>query len=141
MGTDIYTWAVNKEGKILNDTGVWVEKDDFFKGKPFGCRNYGLYGWLADVRNYSELTPIAADRGWLNVPEDVLKNQDEDSGHSHSWVSIDELSAVDYDTEIIDKRHKDKRMSLREFLGKGFFMDLSELNRIGASCVWFCFSS
>lgn len=36
--------------------------------EPFRSRNYGLFGLLAGVRNYSGLTPLAEPRG---VPEDA----------------------------------------------------------------------
>lgn len=141
MGTDIHTWAVNKDGEIINDNGRWVSAYGEYRGEPFGDRNYAVFGWLANVRNYSEITPMFEDRGWDGAPRELSNDFYGEEGHSHSWVSIDELNSIDYSAEIVDKRYGSKKMTLRQFLNRGFFMDLEELNRIGAERVWFCFYS
>lgn len=140
MGTDIHTWAVNKDGVIINDDGNWVSGCFGNRQEPFCDRNYAVFGWLANVRNYSKVTPMFEDRGWDDAPRELATGfYGEEAGHSHSWVSISELNSIDYSAEIVDKRYGSKKMTLRQFLNRGFFMDLEELNRIGAERVWFCF--
>jgi len=60
MGCDIHSHAERR-----NADGNWEYLADI---RPFNWRNYGLFGWLADVRNYSAIKPIADGRG---VPEDA----------------------------------------------------------------------
>jgi hypothetical protein len=63
-------------------------------------RNYTLFAVLANVRNYGESEPIAKPRG---IPEDASegykKIADEYGidGHSHSYFTLAELNAVDWD--------------------------------------------
>lgn len=52
MGTDIHTWVQVKENAGWADAGLVV----------FGDRNYALFGWLADIRNYSGVIPISEPR-------------------------------------------------------------------------------
>lgn len=59
-------------------------------------RNYALFSWLANVRNYSEpaIRPIAEPRG---LPDDVsgaVRVEFDDlgaDGHSHSWLLASEI--------------------------------------------------
>lgn len=66
-----------------------------------GCwdwRNYDLFSWLANVRNYDEerITPISEPRG---LPPDVspeVKRVFDDwaaDNHSHSWLLLSEILA------------------------------------------------
>lgn len=147
MGTDIHSWAIDKDGNVINSAGVWADSkqvnpgygiDD---GEPFGWRSYSVFAFLAGVRNYSEITPISEPRGYpsdMRVSEDDLWYGD---GHSESWLSIEELNKHDYDRMIVDERRGGEIMLLRDYLGRGFFHDLAELNRIGADRVVFCFDS
>lgn len=108
--------------------------------EPFDWRSYGRFGFLADVRNYSDVDPITEPRGF---PADASPEVRADydgwgvDAHTPSWLTLEELSAYDYDQEIEDRRHtrqegpnvfnggatcapgNGKRMSLREFLGEG----------------------
>ena len=143
MGTDIHTWVTDKDGAWIEGNGNWVDACEYGSGKVFGCRSYALFGWLADVRNYSEVAPIASHRGWEGIPNpDELEYYFEDN-YGHSWVSMEELNNIDYEQIICDKRYlpDGEEKTLRDFLYKGYFMDLEELNRIGADRVWFCFDS
>lgn len=62
----------------------------------YGGRNYHDFAILADVRNYSELTPLAAPKG---IPEDAsypIRSEIEQwgiDGHSHSYLTLAELRA------------------------------------------------
>jgi hypothetical protein len=84
VGTDIH---LHIEVKI---EGVWHHYSH-----PSLRRNYRCFAKLADVRNSGDITPIAQPRG---MPEDataltklMCENRGED-GHSHSWLSAEEIS-------------------------------------------------
>ena len=158
MGCDIHCRAHDADGNDITFRGQWSEADpEYGPGEPFGGRNYGVFGFLAGVRNYSDVTPIAEPRG---LPDGVKNNDDNWLGdHSFSWLSVAELSAVDYDAHIEDRRVARRisdnvvngactaepgggeMMTLRAFLGSGFFADLAELQRIGAERIVFGFDS
>lgn len=134
MGCDIHVLGQRKEN------GQWVDVET----EAFGDRTYGRFGFLADVRNYSAVKPISSPRGW---PKDFTASEDFDMrcDHSHSWLSVDELLAFDYETMTEDRRYMGRTadgfnsgaltsepghgnaMTYREFLGPGFFDDLSDL--------------
>ncbi len=154
MGCDIHSVAIDANGKRI-EGGKWADSKEcdpefgYGEGEPFGWRNYSVFGFLADVRNYSEVTPIRRPRG---LPDD-LKDYDSAGDpvdenlehwlgqHSYSWLSIAELIAFDYDHLMVDRRGKHEIMSFRDFLGPAFFQDLAELQRIGADRVVFGFDS
>lgn len=150
MGCDIHSHAEKQE------SGRWVGVDV----EAFENCDYGFFGWLADVRNYSSLTPIAADRGFpADASAEATKHYDHWSGdaHSASWVSVAELAAVDYEQTIEDRRctkqlgpnlwtgggtcepGEGKKETLREFLGPGYFAVLKRLQDAGAERVVFWF--
>ncbi len=138
MGCDIHAYAEIKEKGKWEFTGI----------NPFDFRSYGLFGFLAGVRNYSEAEPIAKERG---VPSDLSpevseSNESWDSdGHSHSWVSLKELLDFDYEKKFHDMRvtrdgngaararslDEAEHTTYREFLGHGYFKDLDELKELG----------
>jgi hypothetical protein len=144
MGCDIHSYAEKK-----NDCGGY-EMLDF---RPFDWRSYGMFGFLADVRNYSAVTPLSAPRGMLSeVSADVLEQYDYGDGHSHSWLSVQELAAFDYDAQMEDRRvmnngnggctcepGEGETMTYRVFLGQQFFDDLKTLQEMGADRVVFWF--
>lgn len=168
MGCDIHTVAQKRD-----PSGKWICVSGEFGGgpDPFDWRSYGMYGWLADVRNYSEVTPISQPR---DLPEDhglegwdggYWPAADREYGerflgdHSRSWLSVEELLAVDYEQTVEDRRVArqisaniwsgaetaepggGKNTTLREFLGDSYFRDLAELQRIGAERILFGFDS
>lgn len=146
MGCDIHLIAQRREG----DT--WVRVDV----AAFEDRTYGRFGFLAGVRNYSAVTPIAEPRG---LPAGFTDDGDELGDHSFSWLTIAELSAFDYGQLMEDRRYteqvspgywnggatcepgKGKTMTYREFLGDGYFEDLAELVAAGAERIVFGFDS
>lgn len=152
MGCDIHSHAEKQEG------GRWVSLDV----EAFEDRDYGFFGWLADVRNYSAMTPIAADRGFpADAGAEAAKHYDAWSrdAHSASWVTVAELMAVDYDQPVEDRRTtkqlgpslwtggatcapgEGKTQTLREFLGPAFFVVLKRLQDAGAGRVVFWFDN
>lgn len=153
MGCDIHAYAERKVGdkyEAIRDVS------------PFDYRNYGLYGWLADVRNYSAVTPIAAKRG---LPDDMSADVREEyelwemDAHSASWLALSELLAFDYDQQMEDRRvtrqvgpnawsgaitcdpGEGEKTTYREFFGGRFFDDLEKLKASGADRVVFWFDN
>jgi len=84
--------------------GVWQYKigDHWFtQGEIPDDRNYALFGALAGVRNYQNITPIAEPRGLpFNFP---VKDEYFESyrgkiwmgDHSYSWLTLDEMLSWD----------------------------------------------
>lgn len=151
MGCDIHVRAERFE----NDQ--WrVVAGDFL-----GHRGYNVFGFLAGVRNYSDVIPISKPRGF---PEGTSLSTNDDryinwSGHSASWLSIDELLNFDYDQITEDRRctkvdihghmsggetcnpGEGKSMTYKEFLGSHFFKDLERLQLAGADRIVFWFDN
>lgn len=150
MGCDIHSHAE----KMVD--GRWER----VAVEAFEDRSYGFFGWLAGVRNYSAMRPIAADRG---IPADVSRETAKAheawgyDAHSASWVSLAELQAVDYDQIVEDRRTtkqlapnfwtggatcepgEGKKQTLRDFLGPGFFAAMKRLEdaEVGRVVFWF----
>ncbi|MFG6661151.1 hypothetical protein [Sulfitobacter sp. 915] len=159
MGCDIHIYTERKsaEGYELVKGAKFIEGPD-----PFDWRSYGMFGFLAGVRNYSAVTPIADPRG---LPRDVSTEVAEEyetwsrDAHSASWISVSELVAFDYGQVIEDRRvtvqmgpnHWDgggtaepgggRPMTYREFLGHRFFDDLQKLSEAGADRIVFWFDN
>ncbi len=159
MGCDIHSMAERKSA-----TGYEAITDvPFEEGyrTPFDWRSYGMFGFLADVRNYSDVPPIAARRGWpANASDGAQEEFDTWRGdaHSPSWIGVDELIAFNYDQPVEDRRVTrrtawgldggctaepgDGQMTTyREFLGPQFFRDLDRLKEADASRVVFFFDN
>lgn len=153
MGCDIHCYAERRttDGyECLSDA------------KPFDWRSYGMYGFLANVRNYSAVPPISMPR---NLPVDMSPDVRAASeawasdGHSHSWLSVAELLAFDYNAEMEDRREvrqvgpnawdggctadrgNGKRTTFREFLGEAYFADLIKLRDAEADRIVFWFDN
>lgn len=160
MGTDISTIAQRK-----NDDGDWIDvSGGFLKGSnPFDWRSYGMFGFLADLCNFSRIVPLGPPRG---LPDDFHVGEFEDgddswrwsSYHGASWLSVVELMAFDCDQVIEDRRitcqpgprswdhghtcppGEGETMPLREFLGDAFFRDLEMAKELGVQRIVFGFS-
>lgn len=95
MGCDIHAYLEKRR-----DDGTYECVDSVFNH----LRDYNLFAFLADVRNYSNIEPIGHPR--RNIPTDtseyVLSQRKEwgSDGHSSSWISVDELFAFDYSAII-----------------------------------------
>lgn len=164
MGCDIHTYVeiynhdlskwVLFENEVfpLDSFGREYDKKDF-NSHPFDWRSYSLFGFLADVRNYSEVEPIARYRGLPTDLSDGLRalyGPDPEDGydafysgnHSHTYVLASELLAINYDEELIDKRgvigefYTDegvivgRKTTYRAFLGQRFMSDLAILGSL-----------
>jgi hypothetical protein len=147
MGCDIYAVVQIRRGD------KWVRHPYEF----FDDRNYRLFGWLADVRNYSAVRPISLPRGLpldhgLELPPDEFEYF-----HSWSWLTSSELAEVDYDQFVEDRRTTviapqgwrdgsatceaglGEFMLLRQFLGKVAMDDIYAIIRLGDARLIFGF--
>jgi hypothetical protein len=137
MSADIHGYA-----QVRTEQG-WEERE-----MPDFGRDYAVFGFFADVRNYSKVGPIAEPRG---LPDDVGFDEDRLdeahwSNHSHSWLTLAELHGYDYDQIVWDRRvtrdgnggvttddpAEGERLPLRDFLGAHFFACIGELVELGA---------
>ncbi len=162
MGCDIHSYVEAKDlyGSWEKVDGAF-EWDDFDKehmgkkGKrsaPFDWRSYAMFGFLADVRNYSEIRPIASPRGApgdMSPEVSVEYERWEGDAHSASWLTADELLKFDYSKTFADMRvtrevapgltsgaaralpGEETEKTIREFLGPAFFEDLEALKKLG----------
>jgi hypothetical protein len=183
MGCDIHSFAeVKKDGKWQRVMEPhFKDWDGKLTTEPFAWRSYGIFAFLADVRNYSIITPLSepkglpADSEWLNSPHQYAYENNPMNGavipykeretnlqdissdydyHSHSWLTLKELTDFDYSKTFEDRRYakttinKDggkfvdgralanegegEKTTYRNFLGSGFFQDIAQLQTMGA---------
>ncbi len=154
MGCDIHCRAEKRD-----TSGQWVAVG---VREPFDWRQYGLFAWLANVRNYSDVPPLAEPKG---VPGDASRSTLEDisswdgDGHSHSWHDLATLMAFDYEQLVEDRRITvqtgpnswnggatsapggGKTMTYREFLGPKYFEELERLKAEGVDRIVFWFDN
>jgi hypothetical protein len=163
MGCDIHSFAeVKKNGKwdLVGDVFPYNETEqEIYKkthgSEPFRWRSYGMFGFLADVRNYSNVPTISEARH--SIPEDassVVKDEWEDGMdfyHTATWLTLKQLVEFNYDQVFWDRRitkqlsvncwtgagHAEdeetegRHLTIREFLGPQFFRDLDILKSLG----------
>ena len=170
MGCDICSYA-----EVRGDDGTWhvvgevfpnsyympdleMDEDDWnrpFTYEPFHLRDYNVYDFLANVRNYSGVTPLSLPKGLpVDLSDSVRavarKVATSECAHSYIWLDLWDLLDVDYDAEIEDRRvcrpepsgvwnggatagaGEGKVMPLREFLGAEYFVHLEILKGLGA---------
>lgn len=136
MGCDIHSYVeVRRDGRWYCD---YVD--------PFGdMRNYAVFGFLADVRNYSHSPVIAEPRGLpADVSHEIYEEWFDGGYHSASWLAIEELLSYDYEQVFWDRRvtkngngaalaeeGEGRHLSLRDFLGDGYFRRLDEMAALG----------
>lgn len=158
MGCDIHGFLeIKKDNKWqVFEAEIFVD-DTFLTGRkyaiPFYYRSYGLFGFLANVRNYScvpcisDLKGLPDDSEYLNIklekPEDYgygykdiayTKKESIDKDwnyHSHTYLTLKELLEFDYDQEFVNKRKQDKpTVTIKEFLGESYFKKLELLKTL-----------
>lgn len=147
MGADIHLYGEKK-----NDKGEYEALAEFFD-----MRSYRVFGFLADVRNYSAVKPIAECRG---IPDDVSVDVKDlykiwyGDAHSASWLTLDELLNFNYKETVEDRRctignnggctapeGEGKLTSYKDFLGEFYFNELEKLKEAGADRVVFWFDN
>ena len=130
IGCDIHSFVeVKTNGKWLRlEEPKFDDYGDKKTTEPFGWRSYSVFGFLADVRNYSHCKPISEPKGlpddseYLNTKLDEPQNYSYygyDNGtaytnkgeiecdanyHSLSWLSLKELLDFDYEQKFWDRR-------------------------------------
>lgn len=165
MGCDIHAYAETRQ-----PDGSWQKVGEVFpldewaaeyykkthNDEFFDVRHYGVFGFLADVRNYSAVPPLREPKGLPSDLSDAVQRAVErwyGDGHSHSWFSLRELLAVDYDQTVWDRRYTretgpnsydggataephqtdlGQQEPLRDFLGAHFMRHLDVLKTLGA---------
>lgn len=148
MGCDIHSVAERKvDGKYEAISGF----------EPFDWRSYFMYGFLADVRNYSDVPPLAGRRGLPDDASEVARELSDTwgmDGHAHSWLAVKELTEFNYDATVEDRRVMidndggrtaapggGEMVTWRDRLGGQFFDDLKRLTDEGADRVVFWFDN
>jgi len=147
MGCDIHPFAEIRQNGAwhLNTRKVFRNAyadcdEEPFTDKPFNWRGYGMFGLLARVRDY-DVTPICEPRG---LPDDVSPEVDSalegrslreprgyfdvPSLHSHSWLTLAELQAIDPQRPYDGCTGAEP---LADYLGEGFFEQVAELAQLG----------
>jgi hypothetical protein len=131
MGCDIHSFC-----EIQKDDGSW----EMIYDDPFDYRGYGLFAFLADVRNYSAVPPLSPPRGWPKDCSRTLEELDNECyWHTPSWYMIKELLDFNYDNGFEDRRcngetipkGKGSVVSFRMFLGPCYFNILEKLKSLG----------
>lgn len=149
MGCDIHMHAERKNGE---GKWVYVETENLYEN-----RGYALFGWLAGVRNYSAVTPLALPRGLpLDASAKTQAAYDAWSSDAHTphWYTLDELLAVDYEQPVEDRRCMRNGnggstceagggtvQTLREFIGHWFIDSLPLLKADGVERIVFWFDN
>lgn len=158
MGCDIHSFVEKRNA----ETGQWEKMRDLFPlsewerdylkkelgDSPFNDRNYGTFGFLCGVRNYSHVPALSAPRGLPEDASQAVAAEYADWGtdaHSASWLSVDELANFNYDDTFEDRRvmrngngaalagiGEGKLMTFREFLGPNFLRDVGILAGVGS---------
>lgn len=152
MGCDIHCFAEKK----IND------KYEFIK-EVFDNRSYGIFGFMANVRNSSQVPPLVTESRGL--PSDISAKIEEEvsywdtDAHSFSFLTLKELNEFDYSRSFEDRRFtkqtgpnswdgaatceegEGKKITFKEFLGEWFFKELKEVTDLGAERIVFWFDN
>ena len=162
MGCDIHSYAEVRNKK----TGKWEQAFNFTtltdfdkewckceKGDhPFDWRAYGMFGFLAGVRNYAYIDPIVEPRGIPDDVSDTIKSEyDEwyDDAHTPSHIYLKELVEFDYTQKFWNRRitrqtgpnswtgaaiaeyGEGEVLPINEFLPDMFFQHIEDLKTLG----------
>lgn len=140
MGCDIHSFVeVKKEGKWQKiEDKIFKDYGDRMTSEPFGWRSYSVFGFLADVRNYSHCPVLVEPRGlpldseWLNQPSKYAYDKNPMSGevipyeeretnkkdiendwnyHTCSHIYLKELLEFDYTQKFEDRRYSKKEIT------------------------------
>ena len=157
MGTSITTQLQIQTADGWEDTyDAFFSHYDEETCSPFSEQNYGLFAFLADVRNYACIPVLSQPRGFppaktrtynegLGSLWEFNRRTDwpEHEGNScATWFLVSELLAYDYDTVFENRRNSDSRdepvpvgcgdlTTVREYIGPKFFEDLEVMRQLG----------
>ncbi len=155
MGCDIHVYAERK-----NAAGKWEQIE--LVQPILDDRSYSRFGFLANVRNYSGIPPIAEPRGLPSDMSAAVTQECEDwkfDAHSSSYLLVSELLEFDYDKPCEDRRvtkqigpnsydggctcpiGQGKKTTFREFLRESFFVELEKLKDVKAERIIFWFDN
>lgn len=154
MGCDIHGFLeVRKNGKWeVFEENIFPLYGDKKCSAPFQWRSYGMFSFLADVRNTSHVPHINFTEGfpedseylneeveeewrsyWTEPPvlintrgKDILEDY---NYHSFCHIYLKDIVDFDYDKTFLDKHETIK--TFREFLGEGFFDMIEVMKEIG----------
>ena len=160
MGCDIHSFAEVRENSRWRMVGPKFPLDDFGQKwekrthteHPFDWRSYGMFGFLANVRNYSHI-PVIADP-YHSLPPDVSDEVKEEYGeggdyHTATWLTLRQLKEFNYDQAFWNRRvskqvgphqwsgaalaeeGEGEHLTIRQLLGEDFFRDLAILETLG----------
>jgi hypothetical protein len=140
MSCDITIFAeAKKKGKWQKVKKCFTSQEGKKTEHPFGWQNYGLFGFLADVRNYSGSETIKIPAGVpVGLSQEVQSEYEQAKesaccNHSFSYLRLSDLLAFDYDKKFVNVRSDPPEVvTYREFLGDLFFTNLKELQTLGA---------
>lgn len=160
MGCDIHLYGEKRDGTKW--THVELPTKPMHQGStymepPLSYRSYGMFAFLAGVRNYSDIEPISEPRGFpADASPEVTKEYEDWRGDAHtpSWLHVDELTSYDYTQEIEDRRctrdgnggstcepGEGEKQPLGKFLGRGFQEDVAAIKGAGADRIVFWFDN
>ena len=160
MGVDIHSLVeVKTNGKwVIVKHAIFDDYGDIETAEFFEKRNYAVFGFLADVRNYSCCQPICEPKGFPDDSEylnssiygsdrNIINDLQEDSSyHSRGWLTLKELLDFDYEQKFWNKRPvfpnqwnnqflvnegEGQPITYRKHLGEGFFKDIEVLKTLG----------
>lgn len=141
MGCDIHTLVE------VRDNGRWIYLPLDYE--PFDTRSYGMFGFFADVRNYSFVPSIQSKR--LGLPDDASREAKarfplNSYYHSMTHVTLKQLIDFDYSQTFEDRRcmrdgngaadagiGNGEVKTFKEFLGEYFFAEIDKLKQLGYS--------
>ena len=156
MGCDIHSYAEKKVGDKWEVIPYLIDETFLY------WRSYRVFGWLAGVRNYFDVTSIAPVRGIPIDASSEVREKLEEWGldaHTASWISLDEFLAFDYNSPVEDCRvtrqiasgvwsggktcpkGQGQVMTWKEFLGGDVIADLQKLQEGGAERIIFWFDN
>ena len=94
-------------------------------------RTYDLFGILAGVRNYVHAIPISKPKGLPVKPSFTAKEDIERwdaDGHSHSWLTWNEIKEYDWDQESQDGRISTIDLATGKEVSKASYTGLQDLS-------------
>lgn len=146
MGTDIYSRVeVKKDGawRMVEDA-IFPPATEYGPVRntcePFDWRSYGMFGFLADVRNMSCVPCI--QEATYELPSDASQEMRDryEENYPTSCIVLKKLLDFDYDQSFEDRRidggntcepGKGEMTTFRKFLGDTFFRDLEIMKSLG----------